>query len=252
MGEDYGDSEAPSEGFYPQYLRSDLITAFREFFYQIEQNRSEPTAYDSFASQRITPESTVITFNYDVALERSLAKAGKWDVGTGYGYTFFQGRTSSPTIVYKLHGSVNWFQAPMQQNPPPYVLKRDLVLLGYDDLSDPRLGESDLAVNNTGTFILPNPRKKFFWERFWEPMWSAAAERLRRASEVFILGYSMPPADTRARELLFGKINRNATIRVYSRSSSYGIADAFRGLGFVDVKAFPEIDFEAWAIAKSP
>ena len=128
-----------AEGFYPQSLRSDLISAFRDFFYHIEQNRSEPTAYDWFASRRMTPDSTIITFNYDVALERALARAGKWDVGTGYGDTFFQGRTSSPTTVYKLHGSVNWFQRPMQENPPPHILKRDLALLGYDDLSDPRV-----------------------------------------------------------------------------------------------------------------
>jgi hypothetical protein len=225
-------------------LRSDLITAFREFFYQTEQNRSEPTAYDSFAAQKIMPDSTVITFNYDVALERALANAGMWDVGTGYGYTFFRGRPSSPTTVYKLHGSVNWFQTPMQENPPPYILKRDLALLGYDDLSDPRLGKSDLAVNNAGTFILPDPRKKFFWERFWEPLWRAAAERLRRSSEVFIHGYSMPPVDSRARELMFGNIDHDATIGVYCRSSSDRIADEFRGLGFTDVKAFPEIGFE--------
>src|ERR1700674_2063756 len=31
-GVDCGDPEVPAEGFYPQYLRSDLISAFREFF----------------------------------------------------------------------------------------------------------------------------------------------------------------------------------------------------------------------------
>ena len=52
-GVDGGNPYAPAEGFYPQYLRSDLISALREFFYQTtEQSRSEPkTAYDSFAGQ---------------------------------------------------------------------------------------------------------------------------------------------------------------------------------------------------------
>jgi hypothetical protein len=80
QGVDTGDPYAPAEGFYPQYLRSDLILALREFFYQTEQSRSGPTAYDSFAGQRIGADSLVITLNYDVALERALAKAGKWDV----------------------------------------------------------------------------------------------------------------------------------------------------------------------------
>jgi hypothetical protein len=89
QGVDVGMVDAPAEGFYPQYLRSDLITALREFFYQKEQNRSGPTAYDRFAAHEIERDSLVITLNYDVALERALAKAGKWDVGTGYGFTAF-------------------------------------------------------------------------------------------------------------------------------------------------------------------
>jgi hypothetical protein len=183
-----GDSNKPARGFYPQYLRSELIQALREFFYQTEQKRSEPTAYETFAAQRIERDSTVITFNYDVALERALIKAGKWDVGTGYGFTAFRDRAASFTTIYKLHGSVNWFQAPMQQDPPPMMFTRDLKLLGYDDLADPRIGPNGVAVNNMGTLILPDPLKDFFWEAFWLPLWNVAAERLRWASEVFIHG----------------------------------------------------------------
>lgn len=102
----------------------------------------------------------VITLNYDVALERALEKAGKWDVGTGYGFTAFLDRDASPTEIYKLHGSVNWFQTPMQENPPPIMFSRDLKLLGYDDLTDPRVGRNGVGINNAGTLILPDPRKR--------------------------------------------------------------------------------------------
>lgn len=50
-----------------------------------------------------------------MALERALVRTGKWDVGTGYGFTLFRDRDASALTIYKLHGSVNWFQAPMQQ-----------------------------------------------------------------------------------------------------------------------------------------
>src|SRR5580704_4317747 len=182
-GVDLGNPDTPATGFYPQYLRSDLISAFREYFHEIETNCNGEIAYDSFA-RRIDPASLIITLNYDVALERSLAKAGKWDIGTGYGFTAFTGREASPTTVYKLHGSVNWFQAPMQDQPPPVLFTRDLKLLGYDNLSDPRLGPNGMGVNNSGTFVLPDPRKQFYWERFWQPLWGAAADRLREAAEV--------------------------------------------------------------------
>jgi hypothetical protein len=71
---------------------------FRELFYQTEQKRSGPTAYDSFAEKRIGSDSTVITLNYDLALERALIKAGKWDIGTGYGYTAFADRADNSRL----------------------------------------------------------------------------------------------------------------------------------------------------------
>ena len=243
-------SPTPAEGFYPQYLRSDLILALREFFYDTEQNRVGSTAYDDFAG-RLNSDSVIITLNYDVALERALAKALMWDVGTGYGYPAFPGRTASRTALYKLHGSVNWFQAPMQEDPPPIMFSRDLKLLGYDDLTDPRLGKGNVGVNNSGTLILPDPRKQFFWERFWLPLWNAAALRLREAHEVFIHGYSMPEADLKARELLFDNINHDAIVHVHCRSTSDKIADEFRNRHFVNVNSFPLIGFETWVASLS-
>jgi len=241
-----GDDDTPATGFYPQYLRSDLITAFREYFYEIETHRSGEIAYDRFA-RKIDADALVITFNYDVALESALVRAGKWDIGTGYGFTAFPERAISATNVYKLHGSVNWFQAPMQEHPPPLIFSRDLKLLGYEELSDPRVGTKGISINNTGTFVLPDPRKQFYWERFWHPLWGAAAERLKQASEVFIHGYSMPAADEKARELLFGNINPAAAINVYCRSTSDRVADDFQTRGFGKVHSFPSIGFETWA-----
>ena len=246
MRSDIAGADTPATGFYPQYLRSDLISAFREYFYEIETARSDENAYDRFA-RKVESDSLVITLNYDVALERALARAGKWDVGTGYGFTAFRERAASPTTIFKLHGSVNWFQAPMQQNPPPLMFSRDLKLLGYDDLADPRVGRNNVGINNSGTFILPDPKKQFFWERFWRPLWGAAARRLKEASEVFIHGYSMPPADQKARDLVFRNISPDAAINIFCRSTSERLAHEFHGHGFLRVNSFPEIGFETWA-----
>ena len=42
-------------------------------------------------------------------------------------------------------------------------------LLGYEDVADPRIGANGVSVDNEGTFILPDPKKKFYWEAFWLP-----------------------------------------------------------------------------------
>jgi hypothetical protein len=246
---DCGDSDAPAEGFYPQYLRSDLISAIREYFYEIEDKRIGVSGYHSFATRKVSADSSIMTFNYDVALERALATAGKWDVGTGYGYIAVPDREQSPITVYKLHGSVNWYQAPIQGQPPPYMFSRDFAVLGYKTLKDARVTGDGMGVHNSGTFILPDPRKKFFWEASWEPLWNAAAARLRAADEVFVHGYSMPPADVRARQLLFDNIGKSTPVNIHCRSGSDPIAHEFRSLGFGDVRSFPNVGFELWAQA---
>jgi hypothetical protein len=240
-------SETPTEGFYPQYMRTALVRAFREFFYQTEIKRPEPTGYDSFAARKLRSDSTLITFNYDVALERALAKTGKWDIGSGYGFPAFPERVDSPVKVFKLHGSVNWYQHPLQKDGPPFMFSRDLKLLGFDDVSDGRVGQGTVAVNEQGTFILPAPKKDFPWQEFWIPLWTTAADGLRRAEEVFIHGYSIPPADSQAREMLFASISKSATINIHCRGASDGIADEFRSRGFTNVNPFPKIDFETWS-----
>jgi SIR2-like domain len=245
-----GDPDASTRGFYPQYLRGDLIGAFREFFYKTEELRSKPNAYDAFAKRKAGLDSSIITFNYDVALERALRKAGKWDVGNGYGFRLLPERPESPVTVYKLHGSVNWFKEPVNDTPPPVIFTRDFALLGYEHIVDPRVRANGMGVDNSGTFILPDPRKSFYWEKFWAPLWNNAAERLRAADEVFIYGYSMPTADTRARQLLFDNIKKSAAIQIHCRSTSARIAAEFLSLGFRYVQPFPRVGFEDWVASE--
>jgi len=127
------------------------------------------------------------------------------------------------------------------------MFSRDLTILGYANLRDPRLGGGSVGINNSGTFILPDPQKQFYWERFWVPLWNGAAEKLQEVDELFIHDYSMPAADGRARELLFDNVNKAAAVNVHARSASDRIADEFRSRGFKNVAAFPGVGFEEWA-----
>jgi hypothetical protein len=139
----------------------------------------------------------------------------------------------------------------MNDVPPPVIFARDLQLLGYENIVDPRVGESGMGVDNSATFILPNPHKRFYWEDFWEPLWKAASESLREAREIFIHGYSMPTADSRARDLLLGNIAKSAAIHVHCRSASHRIATEFLDHGFTRVAAYPTIGFEDWVASSS-
>jgi hypothetical protein len=121
-----------------------------------------------------------------------------------------------------------------------------LKILGYSDLRDPRIGHG-MGVDNTSTFILPNPNKTFYWERLWSPLWGSAAEHLRAADEVFIHGYSMPIADARGRELVFSNLPKAVRVNIHCLGDSSRMAEEFRSQGFTNAMAFPEIGLETWA-----
>jgi hypothetical protein len=59
-----------------------------------------------------------------------------------------------------------------------------------------------------------------------------------------IIGYSMPNADERARELLLRHSNPNAEILVFSGSRTGAICEDFRKIGFQTVNSFGDGYFE--------
>jgi len=71
-------------------------------------------ALDPFI-QRIAQNDKLITFNYDLIVERALYEQGIWKPKDGYGMTFKglpqianSHNSESKIHIYKLHGSLNW------------------------------------------------------------------------------------------------------------------------------------------------
>jgi hypothetical protein len=228
-------------------LRDKLASAVREFFFDIGDQEAVG-AYDLFARMHAKSGDFIITFNYDVALERALKGAGKWDIKLGYGlpFPFFPDARSDVTVL-KLHGSVNWFQHPQQQYLPPLIAGRDLFRLGYQNLTDPRIPEHGFSTNNTGTLILPDPNKQYHWDNLWRTLWHQAETKLACTQHLVIHGYSLPKSDCEPRKLLLTKTNHDASIEICCISDSNGVASDFRNHGFSNVTPRSETTFEKWA-----
>src|SRR5208282_5807803 len=80
-----------------------------EWFAEIQQGVAlTSSAYQDFARGIVAPGDCVITFNYDVSLERELRLARKFEVGDGYGFPIEGLPGGSKTKVLKLHGSTSW------------------------------------------------------------------------------------------------------------------------------------------------
>jgi hypothetical protein len=200
-------------------LRGQMQYAICRFFDSIRLKDAD--LYRSFARDVLRIDDVVITFNYDVSLDRELSMSGKWNVIHGYGFTIDSSaqRTPSCTLL-KLHGSTNWIaeifeglrgQGFISLNQPslgrrPVIPTPEFAYLGTAK-NDPRFR---VGTGFIPSLIMPTANKKFYmetsfgreWEEFWDWLWLQASDAVSEADEIHMIGYSLPQYDDRARKLL--------------------------------------------------
>ena len=175
--------------------------------------------------ERVDDGDVIVTFNYDSTLERVLLARGKWHPGRGYGFKIdFLRSRSDPTpleskesqvIVLHLHGAVGWCQKDfvfVDHTEPELITKclEEPIWLDSEFLED--LGFH--AVDAWPEVLSPNSDQLLLYPSFLktpgvEPgsyaltgLWKTAAKALRDAQRIFIIGYSLPAADTATVALL--------------------------------------------------
>jgi hypothetical protein len=242
--------------------RGSLAAALREFFGTIRSERSG--SYSIFARSIVRRRDTIVTFNYDDALDRELRSCGIWNVSSGYGFPFGSEEEPSQVVLLKLHGSVNWLislfggaaAGTFLINPAnsmgdaPVIHRADLRFLGYEEFS----GRTYESGGAPPCLVLPGRTKQFFYDTsmgrefsgFWESLWSQAEQALRDCEKVVICGYSMPSADARARELLFENAGNAIPIEIVSGNDTERIAQGFKSAGFSDVTESQDRYFSDW------
>ena len=242
----------------PKWKRGSMLQGFRDticaFLDSIRAN--DALLYRQFAKEIIQPSDVVITFNYDVSLERELRRAGKWQISDGYGFDLHIGSLPASAIeLLKLHGSTNWIDllfdgaregsfgfSTDSLGQRPVILPQEFEFLEFPGIKDPKFKGG--AVNRS--MILPGRRKKFYTptsinprerERFWHGLWQNARGALRKADEIVVVGYSLPVADERARDLVFNEIDHNSLLTLCcGRESNFRLQQEFLGAGFTHVR----------------
>jgi len=72
--------------------------------------REKPSAlYECLTAEHVQADDVVLTFNYDLALERELRKRSLWEINDGYGFSLGHEAPRSGVKILKLHGSANWW-----------------------------------------------------------------------------------------------------------------------------------------------
>ena len=198
-----------------------------------------PEVYLEFA-RRLCPGDYILTFNYDVLLERAMDHAGtpyrlfpsRFSSVGDRGAMVDQNRDLEEVVVLKLHGSIDWFDRKSyselvkqaQQHDPTYQpphpvfgrnagisLARLLEGPRFDD--DPlqhmfrvrdirRLYQTNILFHATPWLLSPSALKILYAHKlrdFWYGLGQAGLLNFGLA----VIGYSLPPQDEYARQLLY-------------------------------------------------
>ena len=238
-----------------------LTCALQERFAEIRENPAH--AYEQFCAHVVSPGDCILTFNYDVSVDRELRRAGKWNVGDGYGFTIPNLPDKSPVKILKLHGSSNWLASLWTSfgngfGPRPVLSDGEMGFLGYTNQRDIDFRNAQSGIRPT--LILPTPSKDFFVNlgdrqelgQFFDDLWNQAKNALSQSNRLVICGYSMPDTDERATELLLGNlIGRGSRITVVSGSKSGDIARRFLEQGYKYATAAEKNRFEEWVVSSA-
>ncbi len=168
-------------------LLRNFLVALREFFDDLGKGLAP--LYSCFARSRVREGDVLITFNYDVELERELRRFELWEVGNGYGFPIdIPTIPQSKVAVLKLHGSMNWFGVVLGGrlgagqfsdifgSGPVILRQRDFEYLGYPaGMRDPEC--TGITVPRAApAIIMPLHHKRFYWKTIcgneWETFWN--------------------------------------------------------------------------------
>ena len=208
---------------------------------------SAPPPYGEFANfikhlmTQASPRRSVsvITFNYDVAVDWAIHEAR---LGPDYAIEGDPGNADAVSLL-KLHGSLNWGFEPITRAIKPLRIEK------YNAYREPSLGSqkrtvvigSQLAqiLKQCGTTVAPEPLivppswNKADYHHDLSAVWASAAKHLSEAQYIFIIGYSLPETDAFFRHLYaLGSVGREPLrrIEVFNTDESQYTDERFRRL----------------------
>ncbi|MFW6016468.1 MAG: SIR2 family protein [bacterium] len=197
-------------------IRTILLTYLYITFEQVEGNQ----LLNEFASI-INKTDEIITFNYDLLIEKALWRKGIWSPHKGYvGVTDFvekndykdfeESKKISNIKLHKMHGSISWDVPKKMFNNKEIKIKleNDKGQFYYEDLNkiisrEPKLYKKNKSYQgkHLPPWILPSFVKPFDKRQIYK-IWKSAIKKISNTKELVIIGYSFRPEDTNSQLLL--------------------------------------------------
>lgn len=152
-------------------------------------------------------EACLISFNYDLLLDRALTDAARNTTGTwSYGLSFRAGieqfpsyRDSTDPVIslLKLHGSLNWGQCQHCGSLRlwPYNTYDNIFHKNWPNCNNC----NGISTGFEPVLVAPTPAKQF--PRPLDSAWETAANCLNKTKKITVIGYSFPAFDRKSRRL---------------------------------------------------
>jgi hypothetical protein len=207
-----------------EHLKEVLAAFFKERHCQ-DQHSFQKSEWDSLKQfgRKLSPGDVVVTFNFDSCLERVLLRQGDWSPRDGHGFTreLQKSATDAARVGFRpsrikvlhLHGSLGWYRdrTTSPDGKGYFVVDwgDDIWLgpelfqgFGIDALDAPRCVPPGTLCESMDLAIYPSFLKNYARGKVFAGLWRQAADALRAAESVAVIGYSLPEADVAAWTLL--------------------------------------------------
>jgi hypothetical protein len=169
---------------------------------------------------------SIVTTNYDLSIECALTRQ---QLKTNPGFMMIQDEVNSNRLqvrnnfytnnygipVYKLHGSVNWFEIADNENSFTVEGRIVAVVGNFEDHGEKSLPYACVKeyVNPTPPIIVPPSFLKPDLSGPLSDIWKGASEKLRTANILVFIGYSFPLTDTDMMYFLASSLTDNPGLR---------------------------------------
>jgi len=193
--------------------------------------------------------SSIITFNYDLILEKYLFRNNYWFPKDGYGFipkelpevnSIYINRPSVIKI-FKMHGSLNWEPSTMFHSNFQFKWFDDdnnYFFPGYLKEENKRNFRYQGAFSSEG-WILPSWIKQFTHNEMVQ-VWNQAFKALYKADEIIFIGYSLPSADSAVYSLLSSIDWNNKIVKLFDPNAK----ELFENYSFIlrkkNIELFPD------------
>ncbi len=185
-------------------VKRNTLRAVTDYIWDRMHEKGKDQCIRGFVHQNLHEGDTIISFNWDLTIERALEE---YPGDPGFLYTYSRSREEKHFTLLKPHGSIDWFN---RKGMRRLVSDADIGNLDdtlcyyprFDRAKHPELVEVPPVI------VPPIATKQFEFD-FLKRTWRFAYRAVSDATQLHIIGYSLPREDQFARLVLRRAVRNN-------------------------------------------